>query len=207
MTNPWLTISPADYEGHMASPEVDQLSFLAHTFKESLRKYNCDTVALLGCATGNGLEHINSRSTRRITAVDINPEYLGLLRARYAEDVYGLEVIQGDLKKCDLESKAYSLIFAGLLFEYLEPPALLRKIRNWLQRDGTLLVVLQLPSKGARITETPYTSIKSLRSLMTLIPPQDFKEMAADSGLQESEARTVTLETGKSFYIATYARG
>ena len=74
MVNPWLTITAADYEGHMASPNVDQLSLLANTFKEALEQHNCDTVALLGCATGNGLEHVKRECTHRVTAVDINPE-------------------------------------------------------------------------------------------------------------------------------------
>ena|GEM_PF-2740959 len=45
MTNPWLRIPASDYEGHMSSPNVAQQSFLAQTFKESLDKYNCSTMA------------------------------------------------------------------------------------------------------------------------------------------------------------------
>jgi len=205
MVNPWLNIPVADYEGHMSSPNVDQLSFLAGTFKETLEHHDCDTVALLGCATGNGLEHVKRGFTRRVTAVDINPEYLEILRQRYGNSVPGLEVVQDDLESCELEKQAYSLIFAGLVFEYLEPQALLQRIAKWLQMDGILVTVLQ-PAEGASVTETPYTSIKSLNSIMSLIDPNKFKIIAANVGLMAIEEKFITLETGKSFYIGTYQK-
>jgi SAM-dependent methyltransferase len=206
MVNPWLNIPAADYEGHMDSPNVDQLSFLASTFKETLVHHDCDTVALLGCATGNGLEHVKREFTHRVTAVDINPEYLEVLRQRYGNSVPGLEVVQDDLESCELEKQAYSLIFTGLVFEYLEPLALLQKIARWLQVDGILVTVLQLPAEGTSVTETPYTSLKSLNSIMSLIDPKQFKIIAADVGLIAIEEKFITLETGKSFYIGTYQK-
>jgi SAM-dependent methyltransferase len=187
MKNPWLNIPAADYEGHMNSPDVKQLSFLASVFKDALENHDCNTVALLGCATGNGLQHVNKKFTCRVTAVDINPEYLKILRQRYANTVPGLEVIQGDLDSCELEKNAYSLIFAGLVFEYLDPRVLLQKIAEWLQAGGNFVTALQLPCEIATITETPYTSIKSLHSIMRLIDPKQFKIMAIDAGFKGSQ--------------------
>jgi len=207
MANPWLTIPAADYEGHMASPHVNQLAFLARIFKESVENNNCETIALLGCATGNGLAHINNKLTRRVTAVDINPQFLALLKKHYGYTVAGLELVQEDLEVCELERQTYSLIFAGLVFEYLKPQVLLPKIANWLRADGVLVTILQLPYAGSSITETPYTSIKSLASIQRLVPLQEFKSTAGDAGLHETESKTVTLNTGKSFYIGTYERG
>jgi len=66
MTNPWLRIPAADYKGHMRSPNVAQQSFLAQSFKESLDKYNCSTIALLGCATGNGLEYLKKKTPHNV---------------------------------------------------------------------------------------------------------------------------------------------
>ena len=190
----------------MSSSNVDQLSFLASTFKETLEHHDCDTVALLGCATGNGLEHLKREFTHRVTAVDINPEYLEVLRQRYGNSVPGLEVVQDDLESCELEKQAYSLIVAGLVFEYLEPQALLQRIAKWLQVGGILVAVLQLPAEGASVTETPYTSLKSLNSIMNQIDPKQFKIIAADVGLIAIEEKFITLKTGKSFYIGTYQK-
>ena len=204
--NPWLKIPVEDYEGHMGSPNVNQLSFLSSTFKKALEHHDSFTVALLGCATGNGLEHVKRESTHRVTAVDINPEYLEVLRQRYGNSLPGLEIVQDDLESCELEKQAYSLIFAGLVFEYLEPLALLQKIAKWLKVNGILVTVLQLPDDGASVTETPYTSLKSLNSIMSLIDPKQFKIIADDVGLMAIEQKFITLETGKSFYIGTYQK-
>jgi hypothetical protein len=71
--NPWLSIPAADYEAHMASPEVGQLQFLNAVFKETLARQRPKSLLVPGCATGNGFEHIDFTVTRRIVAVDINP--------------------------------------------------------------------------------------------------------------------------------------
>jgi SAM-dependent methyltransferase len=207
MTNPWLRIPASDYEGHMSSPNVAQQSFLAQTFKESLDKYDCSAIALLGCATGNGLEYIKKDATQRVTAIDINPEYLKVLRQRYEGCVPGLEIVEADLEMCILENQAYSLIYAGLVFEYIEPRILLPKIATWLSADGIMISILQLPSKhSTRVSETPYTSLKALESIMKLVSPEQFKSIAKDAGLQEKEARTIALKSGKPFFIGTYTR-
>jgi len=207
METPWLKIPAVDYEAHMSSPNVDQLSFLGMTFKEALDKHDCSAVALLGCAIGNGLEYINSETTRRLTAVDINPDYLEVLRQRHEKSIQGLEIIEADLETCELEKRAYSLIFAGLVFEYLCPQKVLSRIADWLKQKGVMVIVLQMPSNDKRkITETPYASLKKLESVMHLISPQKFKAMANDAGLLEKKSEMVTLESGKSFHIGTYIK-
>lgn len=206
MTNPWLEIPASDYEGHMNSPSVAQLSFLAATFKDSLNRYASDTVALLGCATGNGLEYIDNASTHQVTAVDIHPGYLKILRERYADTILGLEILKDDLSHCHLAEGTYALIFAGLVFEYLDPQALLRKIAQWLRVGGILVGILQLPTAGSSVTETPYTSLKSLNAIMKLVDPQEFKDVARRAGLTACDESVTTLETGKSFYRGTYQK-
>jgi trans-aconitate methyltransferase len=207
MENPWLNIPAADYEGHMGSPNVDQLSFLANTFREALVLHDCETVAMLGCATGNGLEHVSRDATQRVTAIDINPEYLDILRQRYAGTVPGLEIVEADLETCSIKNQAYSLIFAGLVFEYLEPWVLLPRIADWLNPEGVMVTVLQLSAKHLeRVTETSYASLKKLDKIMKLISPQDFKSMANDAGLLERDVKTVTLQSGKHFYVGTYTK-
>jgi len=207
MNNPWLNIPASDYEGHMSLPEVNQLSFLGNVFKESLAKYDNSSVAYLGCATGNGLEYIRNEKTHRLTAIDINPEYLEILRNRYQSRIPGLETIKANLNKFKGDGQQYSLIFAGLLFEYLAPGPLLRKISNWLQKSGVMVVVLQLQDKHTKkVSDTPYSSLKQLGTIMNLVSDQDFKLMAKESGLKEIEGKRVTLESGKSFYIGAYGK-
>lgn len=207
MKNPWLNIPTSDYEGHMGFPEVNQLSFLKDVFKESLAKYDNSSIAYLGCATGNGLEYINNEKTRKLIAIDINPEYLGVLRNRYQTKIPYLETIEADLNNFQYHSQRFSLIFAGLLFEYLPPAPLLRKISTWLKKEGVLVVVLQLQDKYIKqVSETPYSSLNQLNSIMHLVSYQDFKLISEESGLNELEGIKVTLVSGKAFYIGAYGK-
>lgn len=207
MKNPWLNIPASDYEGHMGLPEVNQLSFLGDVFKESLAKYDNSSIAYLGCATGNGLEYISNKKTHKLIAIDINPEYLEVLRNRYQSKILNLETIEADLNGFQDRSQQYSLIFAGLLFEYLPPIPLLKKISTWLEREGVLVVVLQLQDKHLKkVSETPYSSLKQLDPIMHLVSDHDFKLMAEKSGLKELEGKKVTLESGKIFYIGAYGK-
>ena len=50
--NPWLTIPLADYEAHMALPQVGQAQLLADLFAAELRERSPSSVAVLGCAGG-----------------------------------------------------------------------------------------------------------------------------------------------------------
>lgn len=206
MTNPWLKIPAADYEGHMRSPLVAQFSYLAETFKASLENYDSASVALLGCATGNGLESIDPEATQHLTVIDINPDYLHILRERYADTIPGLEIVHDDLCHCHLDEGAYSLIFAGLVFEYLDPRALLEKIARWLGKEGTFVGVLQRPSTRSSVTETPYTRLQSLSAIMNLVDPALFKDLAHKAGLTALDENIDTLATGKSFYRGIYRK-
>ena len=72
MSNPWLSIPLEDYEGHMGSAGVRQLTVLAELFKSALDRCRPESVALLGVAGGNGLEQIDCAATKSIVGVDIN---------------------------------------------------------------------------------------------------------------------------------------
>lgn len=207
MKNPWLNIPASDYEGHMGLPEVNQLSFLRDVFKDSLSKYNNSSIAYLGCATGSGLEYIDKEKTNTLTAIDINPEYLYILRNRYQENIPNLATIDADLNDFQGTGQHYSLIFAGLLFEYLPAAPLLNKISNWLEKAGVLVAILQLQNKHTKkVSETPYSSLKQLAPIMNLLSDQDFKLIAKESGLKEIEGCRVTLESGKTFYVGEYMK-
>lgn len=207
MTNPWLHIPASDYEGHMALPSVGQLSFLAQMFIESISKYDSSSLAYLGCATGNGLEYIDTQITKKLTAIDINSEYLDILRIQYQSKIPGLEIIEADLNDYEVSKNKYSLIFAALIFEYLPPKLLLKKITSWLEDTGVMVVVLQLHERNTKkISDTPYLSLESLASIMNLVSEQNFKLMANKSGMKEIEGKRITLDSGKSFYIGAYER-
>jgi len=73
-----------------------------------------------------------------------------------------------------------------------------------LKKNGVLIVVLQLSNERINnVSETPYTSLKRLNSIMKLISKKEFRSIAKEADIREIEGETVVLESGKSFYIGT----
>jgi hypothetical protein len=211
--NPWLHVSAADYEGHMAHPSVGQLDFLAARFAEALQAVAPRRVALLGCATGNGLECVDPERVELLLGVDINPDYLAIADARHRA-CFGARLV---LRCADLDDPAaavaalapggFDLIHAALLFEYLEPARLLPLLAGALAARGWLAVLLQLPVLGhGAVTPTPFTGVQVLEPLLTLRDPGAFAAAAAAAGLHGAGAEVLTLPTGKRFHLSYWQR-
>lgn len=204
--NPWLSIPAADYEAHMASPEVGQLQFLNKVFKETMALRRPGSLLVAGCATGNGFEHIDFAVTKRVVAVDINPAYLILLRERFRNVAKRIETVDKDILTCGFEPASFDLIFGGLVFEYIDASAALTRFRTWLKSDGILAAVLQLPDdRLPKVTATSFASLWSLAPVMKLRTGEAFDAAAATQGLVRVEAAVRCLTSGKRMYVASYA--
>ena len=200
--NPWLNIPAADYEGHMGSPAVGQLAFLADIFRERYDRLRPARLLVAGCTTGNGLEHVDPAVTRRVAGVDLNPEYLRILRERHGARLDGLETICADLGDCDFAPSAFDWIHCALLFEYLVPGPALARLATWLTPGGVLTAVLQLADDALpAISATPYGSLRRLDGFMRLVAPGDFRAAAAAAGLAPREETIERLPSGKRFLV------
>jgi len=206
-THPWLLVSPEDYEAHMASEEVGQLQVLNRILAEDLSRFQPRSLAVLGCATGNGFEHIDPQITKRVVGIDINPEYLALLRERHQHRLADLELIESDVLEAEFPPNSFDLVHAALIFEYLDPSAALARIAPWIRPGGALTVVLQQPSaRSTPVTPTPYLSLRGLSGVLRLVDPDEFRQIAGDHGLEGGEAGRIELKQGKSFYVGRYTR-
>jgi hypothetical protein len=204
--NPWLTIPLADYEGHMALPQVGQAQLLAEVFAAELHARSPSSVAVLGCAGGNGFER--APSALRVVGVDVNADYVEAARARFAHRLPRLELHVADLERTELTLEPVDLVFAALLFEHVEPGEVLERIVAWLAPHGTLTTVLQLPSEhAAEITPSPFPSLMRLSPRLRLVAPERLAELAARSGLHALDERTVAATGGKRFAVQSFARG
>ena len=205
MVSPWLSIPASEYDEHLAHPAVRQRAFLDRVFANALSDYEPSSVALLGCATGGGLEHIDSDHCHRVTAVDLNPVYLEVTRSRFSDQLPNLELIQADLESCELDAAAYDLVHCALVLEYVDPEIILRKAARWLSSGGVFVVVLQLPSQEvAAVTPTGCDSLNTLAPIMTLHKPEAIRQLAGQVALVERTSSIERLETGKQFYVAHY---
>jgi SAM-dependent methyltransferase len=207
MNNPWLDIPEADYVAHMSSAAVGQQSVLSRLLGEVLDSARPRVVLVLGCSTGNGLEHVNPAATSRVVAVDVNREYLRRLRERFANPGFELDVRCGDVIDIELGQEAFDLIHAGLIFEYVEWPMLLPRLARALKPGGVLSVILQSPSASSpAVTPTRFTSLRKLESLFRFVEPAALVNSARHERLTLNTRRTEPLPAGKSFEVLRFTK-
>jgi SAM-dependent methyltransferase len=207
MRNPWLDIPEDFYVGHLSSPTVNQRPVLSRLMGDALKSVRPRTMLVLGCSTGNGLEHINPEVTSRVTVVDLNPAYLRRLAERFPNPGFELDVQCADLADCVLEPEAFDLVHAGLVLEYVEWPLLLPRVASTLKPGGVLSVVLQLPSAASpAVTPTSFVSLRSLESLFRFVEPGMLVGAARAAGLTLGSQRTESLPAGKAFEVLRFTR-
>jgi SAM-dependent methyltransferase len=207
MTNPWRDIPESDYVGHMNCPAVGQREVLGRLLGETLEAVRPDALLVLGCSTGNGLEHVDPAATSRVVVVDVNSAYLQSLRSRFQNPVFELDVRVGDVIDVDLERETYDLIHAGLIFEYVAWPALLPRVARALRAGGVLSVVLQRPSASTpAVIPTSFISLKALEPLFRFVEPRALVDLAQREGLVLSASTIQELPAGKSFRVLRFTK-
>ena len=207
MRNPWLDIPEVDYVGHMSSPTVNQRPVLSRLMGDALESVRPRTMLVLGCSTGNGLEHVNPEVTSRVTVVDVNPAYLLRLGERFPNPRFALDVQCADLADVVLEPEAFDLVHAGLVLEYVEWPLLLPRVTSTLRPGGVLSVVLQLPSAASpAVTPTTFVSLRSLEALFRFVEPGALVKVAHGEGLRLRNRRTEPVTAGKAFEVLRFVK-
>jgi SAM-dependent methyltransferase len=206
MKNPWIDIPLADYEAHMDLPHVGQTRMLSDLFAEALGRCRPRSVALLGCAGGNGLERIQAGSVLRVVGVDLNPAFIEEARRRFSAQLPGLELFAGDVQTEAFAFEPVELVFAGLLFEYVDVAVALKRVAAMLTPGGRLVAVVQMPSETAAVTPSPYTCLKSLAPILEHVDPGELARLAAIYGLREMEMQWVEAGSGKTFCVQVFER-
>ncbi len=205
--NPWLDVKASEYEGHMGHAKVAQLEFLSRIFAQALRDLKPSALAVPGSAMGTGFEHIDPAISKKVLAVDINPEYLEILDARHGDNLPGLELACADLAEFTTDTASFDMIFAALVFEYLPPGPTLEKFASWLRPDGSLCSILQLPGSGhLSVSNTPFTGVKILEPILNLVDPGAFKSQASGFGLKLVDEHVHRLASGKEFHVGRFIK-
>lgn len=191
----------------MALPEVSQAQALGKLLASALAEYAPESLAVFGCTTGNGFQHIDTAQTKRVVGVDINPEYLAILKNRFGIKIPCLQTIEADFTSSSFRIEPVSMVFAGLLFEYVSIRAALDSIERCMLPGAMLIAVLQLPSaESAPITATQYKSLELLTPLMRLVSPEEFMYACINIGLHEVKKEAVPLKMGKAFHVGYYRK-
>ena len=203
--NPWLKISSEDYEGHMSGKNVRQLHVLSQIFGKVISEYHPESIMVLGCTTGNGFEHF--KGNEKVIGVDINPDYLNRCRKRFTCKLPNLDLICADLNAFEYRQESFDLIHAALIFEYVDVEKLLKKISVWLKQNGYLTVVLQLESKtSSAISETEFSSLKTLLPIHNLLDPKNFVSKCNEFGFKEIEYYEADLPGDKKFAVLIFQK-
>ena len=208
MENPWLSIPLAEYEGHMALPEIGQAEMLAGELEFAVRQYSPKSVAVIGCAGGNGLDRLVESGIERIVGIDINPAYVETVRRRFRPRIPGLELHVADIQSMLPQIAPVDLIFAALILEYVDVPMTMRSFQNLCAPDGALVVILQAASPNVEKTSpSPYKSIQLLAPAMRLLDQGHVQERAIAAGFSLASSRVVSLRSGKDFVVLCFGKG
>lgn len=184
----------------MSLPEVRQAQYLAHTLSALVQKCGARSVAVLGCAGGNGLDRLAPEQVERVVGVDINPDYIAVMQRRYKDRFQKLEALCCDVLSTDCCFSEVDVVFAGLLFEYLDAEAALAHIAQFTRPGGHAGVLLQLPNDTiGLVTPSPFASLDKLKGYMRLVPPSQIEHLGNAQGFRVVSSECTVLATGKAF--------
>lgn len=200
--NPWLNIKFSEYENHML--EVGQAQVLNNLTEEFLKEYKPEYFALIGCSTGNGLEHIDDNITKYVFAIDINPDYLQQTKMRFENKINNITTCCIDLQNEELNLSNIDLAFCGLILEYVDPEILLKKITKILNKNGKIVLVIQKNKNTSFVTKTKYTSLENLSSIAKEINEKTVTIICEKLHLKLFQKREIKLNEKKSFLVFVY---
>ncbi len=200
MKNIWLDIDLSDYENHMSLPSIGQAQYLASWISSKVEFFNPESMAILGCAGGNGLDKINSTALKKIICVDINPSFLETARKRYSNSFKDIEFICCDISSGKCFFGPVELVFAGLVFEYVNYEITIKNISKCIKQNGILAAVLQLPNKNiSEVSPGPYKSLEKLSEKFAFVPADKLIVLCEINGIKLLSQSKVKLESGKEF--------
>jgi Methyltransferase domain len=207
METPWLKIPLADYEAHMALPEVAQAEFLASVFAYQLKELRPRSLAVLGCAGGNGFDRIDISLTKRVVGIDINRDYIQSVAKRYHQMFDTLDLCVLDIASDSMQLEPVDFVFAGLIFEYVEVSRALANVASLCSPGGQLVTVLQMSSPAlSAVTPSPFDSLQSLAPIMKIVDPAAFAFLANEAGFEPISSSRTRLPSGKEFAIGRFEK-
>jgi hypothetical protein len=125
-----------------------------------------------------------------------------VVRERYGQRFARFEPYCADLQSEALNFGPVDLVYAALLFEYVDAVSTLRTLKRNCRSGGMLATVLQLShAEQAAISPSPYSSLSSLASVMRLVASADLRRVAEGVGFVLEESQTLTIPLGKRFVL------
>ena len=196
--NPWLSIPLEDYESHMSHHLVGQSLLLNTLVKKYLDAIKPESALFLGISGGNGLEHINTDTTRWVVGVDINPEYLYNALSRYQPAIPNLKLIKLDITNHTERICEADFVWAALVLEYTGIDKALAFCKNNMQKQGDLLVSIQVNNNQQSVGATGIESIKNVEEIFSMVDAEKLADQAEESKFNLIGKEENFLPGGKS---------
>jgi ubiquinone/menaquinone biosynthesis C-methylase UbiE len=205
MHNPWLDVPLADYEAHMALPAIGQSQLIADQLDILVKTYGPSSVAILGCAGGNGFERLIDARVNRVVGIDINPHYIEEAGKRYGGRMPGLKLFVADIQTSGWPCEPVDLIYAALVFEYIDVPRTMSVLWRHCKPKGVLAVLSQLPHETLpEVSPSPYTTLRLLEPRMHLLSHKELQRHARQAGFTPEDSRNIVSHGGKHFTVDTF---
>ncbi len=197
--NPWTTVLYKDYERHMKNASVYQFQTLNKILKLHLQKFKPESVLVLGCAGGNGLEHIDDDITKKVIGIDINKTFLELCKKVCKNKKFTLDLICCDIEVDELLIENVNFIHCALFLEYVVIQKVLIKIKSILKSNGKLNIVLQRNNNKSFISETGIESLKVLETISKEIDEKYLQDKLKALDFKIESKKIYNLPNGKDF--------
>ncbi len=203
--NPWVNIPLEDYERHMSHHMVGQSTLLNSLAKKYLDKIKPEMAIFLGIAGGNGLEHVDSSTTRNVIGIDINQKYLDTAFKRYNSSIPSLKLLNLDLSKHTESICKADFIWAALILEYSGMDKALEFCANNICNDGHLIVSIQSNNNTHTVSSTGIETIKKAGEIFSIIDPDKLFSKSLEKGFKLMEKEENILPNGKSIITFHFA--
>ena len=207
MDNVWNTVPLEDYEQHMQHETVGQTGLLSNLTKKYLEKLRPEIVMFLGITGGNGLEHIDNKVTRQVIGIDINQNYLDETQKRFKDRISNLNLLQLDISSGSTAKICRAhLVWAALIFEYVEPETCFEFINNNIQENAYLVVTIQDNRGVSSISPTGIETIKPVGQLFKPVPESSLVTIAHKFGFHKIDFEENILPNKKSLKTITFVK-
>jgi SAM-dependent methyltransferase len=188
----------------MALPDIGQAEMVTDQLKFAVEKNRPESLALIGCAGGNGLQAIVGGPVRRVVGIDINPKYVEIAHSRFHKYFPTFEVYVGNIESLDTMIEPVDLAFAALIFEFVDVACAFKTIKNICRPKGRFIILLQTPNASMpAVSISPYTSLKALTPVVRLRNPEDIIRASEDVGFKCLGSDEIALASGKKFSVVT----
>jgi ubiquinone/menaquinone biosynthesis C-methylase UbiE len=205
MINPWLLVPPEDYEKHMSAPHVGQLQVLNGITGYVLDKYKPERFAVLGCSTGNGLEHVDNSITLHVDAIDINREYLAITGRRFGDRIHDLALHTVDIDRDELKMHDVDLFHLALILEYVNITVAIDKVCRCMSKKGHISVVIQKAEGAAFVSASDYTSLMKLSATAREIDRKELETVMKSHYFGLIASHIYPLPGHKAFELLEFA--